>query len=164
MRYAARRNRAFTLPEMGMAIAVSAIVVLIGWAMIIFAWRVVYQNRVQSDAQRVCFNVVQMIEEDVMRGTKIEIPDPDYTSVPSIQVRIPGTGTATLRRAYRFVSGNVIVQYKDEGIGPYTAFGGVTSMAFAYVNAPTNSIAQTTCTMTAGGATIQVVSTAYKRN
>jgi len=163
MRLKGKKLRAFTLPELGMAMAIAAIVVLIGWAMIVFTWRTVYQNRIQSDAQRIAFNAVQIIEEEVMRGAVIEIPDPDYPSLPSIQIRVPN-GTSKLRRAYRFQSGNLIEQYKDEGGTARTVFSGISSMTFAYGNAPTNTIARTTCTVVAGGATIQVTSSAFKRN
>jgi len=158
-----QRRRAFTLPEMAMAILIGSVVVLIGWAVMVFTWRVVYQNRIQTAAQTTAFNVVQMIEEDVMRSALIEVPDPDYPSVPSIQVRIP-FGNTTRRRAYRLVGGNLVAQYKDEGVGPYTAFSGIGGMAFAFVNSPTNTVVRTTCTMNVGGATIQITSSAYRRN
>jgi hypothetical protein len=148
---------------MGMAIAIGSIVVLIGWAMMVFAWRQTYQNRIQTTAQITAFNAVQMIEEDVMRSSQIEIPDPDYPSVPSIQLRVP-SGNTTIRRAYRLVSGNLIAHFKDETAGSYTAFSGISAMTFAFANSPTNTIARTTCSVVAGGATITVASTAFRRN
>ena len=166
MRHTMNHNRAFTLPELGMAIVIGSVVVLIGWTMMVFTWRQVYLNRVQTAAQVTAFNVVQMIEEDVMRSNLIQTPDTNYPSVPSMRVRFPAGDW----RAYRLVNGDLTVQYTNAAGAPaaaYTAFSGITSLAFAPVtitNVTAGSVVRTTCTMTAANATIQVTSTAFKRN
>lgn len=171
MRQSCRRVRAFTLPEMTMAVSIGFVVAIIGWAMMIFAWRQIYVNRLQTTAQMAAYGVVQVIAEDVMRASIIEVPDPDYPSVPSIQVRIP-SGITTLRRAYRLVSGNVLSQYKDEGVAAYTIYDNVQALTFTYVTASTNpaqslpakSAVEISCTVAGAGQNIQVTSTAAARN
>ncbi|GEM_PF-2368329 len=153
----------FTLPEMMVATAISVIVVftaLCGWEM---SWRESSNAATTAKVSKETFGVLQRIEQEVNRGSVITVPDPAYTNVPSMQVSVP-TAAGAKRRAFRLVGNALIVDYKDEGPAPYTAFDHITALTFTIQDAPTNSQVQISCTCTFNGKAMTMQTVAARRN
>jgi hypothetical protein len=109
------------------------------------------------------FGVVNSIQEQAQRCQTIEVPDPDNAQYNSIQLLVPSQAGGTVRRAYRLVGNNLILEWKDEGIGPTTLFSDVTSFTPTILNAPTNTLVQLACTCADGAETVTMTSVACAR-
>ena len=164
MRRSHSTSRGITLVELVVSMASASIALLIG----LTAWGVgwtQYENvQYASKAYLDAFGVMNSIQEQVQRCTTIQVPDPDNAAYHSIQLVVPQQGGGTVRRAYRLVGNNLIMQWKDENIGPLTIFSDVTSFTAAIQNAPTNSLVQLNCTCADGTETISMTTVAWKRN
>ena len=121
-----------------------------------------YSSRAYLDA----FGVMNSVQEQVQRASTIQVPDPNNTTVPSIQLLVPNQAVpnTTVRRAYRLVGNNLIMEWKDEGVGPVTIFSNVTAFSAVIQNAPTNSLVQITCTCVDGTETTSMSTVASMRN
>ena len=157
-------GRGVTLLEMIVSMASASIAMLIGLTAWGVGWtqykNVEYASRAYLDA----FGVMNSIQEQVQRASTIQVPDPDNTTYHSIQLLVPTQAGGTVRRAYRLVGNNLIMQWKDENAGPLTLFSDVTAFTAAIQNAPTNSIVQLTCTCADGTETISMSTQALMRN
>lgn len=155
--------RGWTMVELMTALAIGSIVLLVGWTVWEMTWRSVVQARAETESARGAFGVLQRIQQEVQRGATVQIPDPAYPGVPSIQVTVPTT-SGLLRRAFRLTGNNLIVDLKDEGVAAYTAFSGVTSLTFNLLDPPVNSEVEIICTFTNNGRANTMRTVAVKRN
>jgi hypothetical protein len=158
-----RHNRAATLVELVSASAIAFVVLLVGWASVEMTQRETYATMTRVDTSRSVHGVLQAIETNIMRAQTIQVPDPDYTNVPSIQVQIP-LDTGMVRRAYRLEDGFLVVDFKDEANEAFIAFEGVGELEFDVLDAPTNSLIEIVCTVTIREQTITMRTVAKKRN
>jgi len=155
-----------TLLELYFVLAISGILMLMGMVTWAGGWSALegmkYANMAYLDAN----GVINAIQEQVQRASTIQVPDPNNTAVPSIQLLVPNQANlnTTLRRAYRLVGNNLIMEWKDEGIGPVTVFSDVTAFSATILDAPTNSLVQLTCTCVDGTETISMSTVANMRN
>jgi len=152
-----------TLTELAAASAVTAVVLLIAYATLEMGRKATSDALGRMETSRNAFNVLRSIEYDVLRAQQIEVPDPDYPSYPSIQVRVP-TDTGVVRRAFRKDGDALIMDYKDEADSPHVAFDGVSSLTFTPLDAPTNSVIKIECAAAGQGYAIQMQTVAKKRN
>jgi hypothetical protein len=157
-------GRGISLIELVVSMAAASVAMLIGLTSWGIGWtqykNVQYASRAYLDA----FGVMNSIQEQVQRCNTIQVPDPDNTGYHSIQLLVPNGSGANLRRAYRLVGNNLIMQWKDENVGPMTIFSDVTSFSATILNAPTNSLVQLNCTCADGTETISTTTVAAKRN
>ncbi len=159
----ATRRRALTLVELMVCAAIAAILLLTAWATWEISCRETNTARVLGVCQREVFSALRRIEHEVMRAAVIQVPDPDYVMVPSVQLRVLKEGDS-VRRAFRLVDGALIVDLKDEGVAPYEAFNGLSELSFSVLDAPTNSQVQIICTGTRNGHSVQMQTVALRRN
>lgn len=158
-----RRNGGFSLSEVMVAIAITVVVMFTALASWEMSWRETSKAATASKVSKEAFGVLQQIEQEINRGQTIAIPDPDYTTVPSIQISVP-TASGLKRRAFRMVNGALIKDLKDEGGAPLAVFDHVTTLTFQMLDAPTNSIVQIDCTCTFNGRAFAARTVAYRRN
>lgn len=163
MRQPSGQFSGLTMVEMMTALAIGSIVLLVGWSVWEMTWRGVVAARAEAEAARGAFNALQRIEQEVQRGMTLQTPDPAYPNLPSILVTVPTTGNP-VRRAFRLVNGNLIVDLKDEGVAPYPAFSGITNLTFNILNAPVNSQVEIVCTCVNNGRSNTMRTVAFKRN
>jgi hypothetical protein len=168
MRHFRTASRGISLVELGVSLGIAAVALLIGmtaWAM---GWTQLQSMRNASRTYMDAFGVMNSIQEQVERSNTIEVPDPDYTQYNSIQLLVPNGSGSNLRRAYRLVGNNLIMQWKDENIGPVTIFSDVTSFSASMLDAPTNSLVQLNCTCAngteSGTETVSATTVAHRRN
>ena len=164
MRRSGTIRRGISLVELVVSMAAASVAMLIGLTSWGIGWTqyeaVEYASRAYLDA----FGVMNSIQEQVQRCNTIQVPDPDNAAYHSIQLLVPNGAGANLRRAYRLVGNNLIMQWKDEGVGPITVFSDVTSFTVSILNAPTNSLVQINCTCVDESETISTTTVAVKRN
>lgn len=153
----------FTITELAASIAIAGVIALTAWSV----WEMMVRGSRNAQATALTagesFNTLQRIEQEVMRASIIEVPDPSYPSVPSMQVSVPN-GTGTLRRAFRLSGGNLMVDLKDEGVAPYAAFSNISSLTFTVLDPPNNTAVRMVCACTRNGYTVRMESVAKKRN
>ena len=163
MRWFAASRKSMTMVELMVATAISAVVMLVGWASWEMCLRQTSAAAAATEASRNAFYVLDRIRAEVMRASTIQVPDPDHVDVASMQLFVPLSGS-TVRRAFRVQNGALVVDLKDEGVASYTAFQGITSLAFAMQDAPTNAMVQISCTCVVNGRQVQMQTVARKRN
>ena len=163
MRRFSSRAAGFSLTELMVALTVSAVVLLIGWATWEMGWRETWAAHARAKTSRNTFAALQTVSRDVMRAQTIEVPDPGHTKVDSIQVSVL-TSSGLVRRAYRLEGDALIVDRKDEGVAPYEAFDGISALSFKILDAPTNGMVEISCALSARGRTLQMQTVAQKRN
>jgi hypothetical protein len=155
-------GRGVTLLELVVSMASASIALLIGLTAWGVGWtqyeNVQYASRAYLDA----FGVMNSIQEQVQRCSTIEVPDPDNAQYNSIQLLVPNQAGGTVRRAFRLVGNNLIMQWKDENVGPLTLFSDVTS--FSAVIQPVTTLVQLTCTCADGTETVTMTTVACMRN
>ncbi len=159
-----RRLRGTTIAELAVAMSIGMIVLLTGWVTVEMSHRETNMALTRTEVSRNVYNVLRSIEDNVLRAETIQIPDPDYPSLDSMQVLVPDGAGGTLRRAFRREGTWLVVDWKDESDAPYHAFSGVTSLTFNALDAPTNSLIEIGCTVTIEGESIHMRSVARKRN
>lgn len=157
-----RNNLGLSLVELMVGIAGATILMLASWSLWALSAKQLSESRSVSDAQKNAFQTLRRIEQEVMRASVIQVPDPNYAALASMQLRIP-SGTSTVRRAFRLSGDDLIVDLKDEG-STYAAFEGLSSLSFAILDPPANTTVRITCASTVGGKTVQMQTVAYKRN
>jgi hypothetical protein len=159
-------SRGVTLAELAVCVAASSIALLIGLTTIEMGWRGVRDIQYANVAYQNAFGAMNSIEEQIEQCNTIQIPDPDNASVNSIQVLVPNQANpgTTLRRAYRLVGNNLLMQRKDEGNNTLTMFSNVTSFTATMLDAPTNSLVQLNCKCAAGNEAISISTVAWRRN
>jgi type II secretory pathway pseudopilin PulG len=155
-----------TLLELYFVLAISGILMLMGMVTWAGGWQALEGMKHANMAYQDANGVVNAIQEQVQRASTIQVPDPDNTGVHSIQLLVPNqlNLNTTLRRAYRLVGNNLIMEWKDEGVGPVTVFTDVTAFTATFLDAPTDSLVQLTCTCVDGTETISVSTVANMRN
>ena len=161
--YTRRSRGGFTLPELMIAMAAGAILMLVAGTMWIMMHTEARNARIHSECSRTAFAVLRRVEEEVMRAQEIEVPDPDYMSASSMQVRIPD-GAGTVRRAFRLDGDTLVIEWKDESGLEHEAFENISALTFALVDAPTNSQVRISCTATIEDEQVQMTTVATKRN
>jgi Tfp pilus assembly protein PilE len=168
MRHFRTASRGVSLVELGVALVIAAVALLIGTTAWVMGWTQLENMRNASQTYMDAFGVMNSIQEQVERSNTIEVPDPDYTQYNSIQLLVPNGSGSNVRRAYRLVGNTLIMQWKDENVGPVTIFSDVTSFSASILNAPTNSIVQLNCTCVnatqSGTKTVSATTVAYRRN
>ena len=152
-----------SLVEFAVAMAIFAVVMLVGLATWQIAWGGVRDERNATLAHENAFGALHAIEEQVQRSNTIQIPDPDNPSLPSIQLLLSPLGT-NVRRAFRLVGNNLIMEWKDENTGARTIFTGVSSLTFTMLDAPNNTLVQIACSCTQRNRTVQMQTVAWRRN
>jgi len=153
----------FTLPEMMVATAISVVVVftaLISWEM---SWRESANAATTARVSKEAFGVLQRIEQEINRGETLQVPDPSYANIPSIEISVP-TASGTVRRCFRLVNGALIADLKDEGAAPYVAFDHITALTFTVLDAPINALVQISCTCTFNNRALTMQTVAARRN
>ena len=162
MRFPRRRRAAISMVELLIAVVVAAVVMLFVAATWEMGWRQIVVARERSRAADSGFVVLRRIEQEVMRARTIEVPDPDYAGAPSIQLTVP-VGSSEVRRAFRLVGDELMQDQKDEGIEPFAAFEDVQALEFTILDAEATTV-EITCTAARNGRTIDMRTTARKRN
>ena len=155
-----------TIIELYFALAIGGILMLMGMVTWVGGWKALEGMKYANMAYLNAFGATNAIEEQVERCNTIQVPDPNNAGVTSIQLLVPNQNVpgTTLRRAYRRVGNNLIMEWKDEGIGPVTIFSNVTAFGATILDAPTNSLVQLTCTCVDGTKTISMSTVAWRRN
>jgi Flp pilus assembly pilin Flp len=161
-----------TIIELQYALIIGAIVMVMGMISWVGGWKALEGMKYANLAYQDAYGTMNAIQEQVERSNTIEVPDPDNTGVPSIQLLIPnvnsetnaGVATNPLRRAFRLVGNNLIAQYKDEGNTSVTLFSDVTAFTATMLDAPTNKLVQLTCTCVDGTETVSTTTVAWRRN
>lgn len=163
MRRMRTRSSALSLTELANCIAIAAVIMLVGWVSVEMGRRETVVARARTESSRSVFAVLSRIEHEIMRAATVEIPDPDYPYVDSIQLEVPVSGS-TVRRAFRLEGDDLVVDLKDEGVAPYVAFSGISSLRFSFLDSPTNSLVEITCQCDVDGQEIDMRTVAKKRN
>jgi hypothetical protein len=156
--------RGLSLVELVISMAAASVVMLIGMTMWVLGWSQFEGVQHASLAYQDAFGVMNSIQEQVQRCNTIQVPDPDHAANNSIQLLVPNGAGTNLRRAYRRVGNNLIMEWKDEGIGPVTTFSDVTAFTASIQDAPTNSLVQLNCTCVDGSETISMTTVGQRRN
>ncbi len=155
--------RALTLVEMLLATAIAAVLSIVGWA----TWEMGRSDTStamsRGEQSRHSFSVLQIIEQEVMRASTIEVPDPDHADVDSIQLHVP-TATDVVRRAFRLENGDLVIEMKDEGARPFVAFPGLVDLSFTVLDPPVNSLVRISCTSGDGEQAVIMQTVAKRRN
>ena len=157
------RLQGTTLTELSLAIVIAMVVAIVGWVTVEMGHREILTASAHAESNRSVFTVVKSIEENILRAAAIDLPDPDYPELDSIQMTVP-TETGTVRRAFRLDNQTLVVDYKDESAAPYEAFGQVDTLTFTALDAPTNSLIEVTCRATVRNQTINMRTVARRRN
>jgi len=160
-------DRAVTIPELMIAIAAAAVLVLAGWAMWEMTRRETVAARARAECSRVAFAVLQRIQQEVMRAETIEVPDPDHATAGTIQLHVPDPDTgpgATVRRAFRLDGDEFIIDLKDENVAPFAPFDGISGLTFTVQDPPMNSRVLITCSASSKGEQVEMRTEATKRN
>lgn len=156
-------EKALSLVELMVAVVALAVLTLIGWA----AWEMSHREsaaaQARTQAYQNTFAVMQRLKYDIMLATSIEIPDPDYAHLDSIQVRV-ASGGGTVRRAFRLVDEELIIDKKDEAAPSFAAFDGISKLEFTMVDPPTDSMVRIVCASEANGHEIEMETVVKKRN
>jgi hypothetical protein len=136
-------------------------------------WQGVRDERNASLDYENAFGALHAMAEQVQRSNTIQVPDPDNTGVPSMQVLVPPLWNPSLgnsayggnvRRAYRLVGKSLISEWKDEGDAVTTIYTGVSALTFTVLDSPTNTEVQIALSCTQGNRTVQMQTVAWKRN
>ena len=157
-------SRGLSLIELVVSIAAASIALLIGLTTWELGWRGIRDVQYANVAYQNAFGAMNSIEEQVQRCNTIQIPDPNNTAYNSIQLLVPNGSGTNLRRAFRLVGSNLIMEWKDEGIGPMTIFSNVSSFSATMLDAPTNSLVQLNCACAAGTKRVSMTTVAWRRN
>lgn len=152
-----------SLVELMITIAAAAIIALTGWMVWMYSIRQTNTGRASATASRNAVSVLERIEQEVMRAETIEIPDPDYAGVPSMQLVVP-TDAGDVRRAFRLEDGTVIVHWKDEAQGQVDVFSDISGLTFTILDSPTNSRVEIVCESTVNNESVEMKTIAMKRN
>ena len=156
-------ERGLTLVEVAVALAIGAIVLFAAWVAWEISWRESYAASDAAIAQRNAYSALRRIEQEVMRAEGIQVPDPDYAALPSIQLLVP-TEAGRVRRAFRLVDDSLIIHLKDEGVASYEAFDGLTGFVFNVLDPPTDSQIEIVCMAASKGQSVTMRSVATRRN
>jgi prepilin-type N-terminal cleavage/methylation domain-containing protein len=163
----------WTLVEFAVAMAIFAVIMLVGMATWQMGWDGIRDEQNATLDYENAFSGLHTIVEQIQRSNSITIPDPDNTGVPSIQVLVSPLWNTSLgnpsygnnvRRAYRLVGKNLIMEWKDEGDAVSTLSTDFTALTFTMLDAPVNSKVQITCSCTQGNRTVQMETVAWRRN
>jgi len=152
-----------TLAELLTAATVCGVIVLVGGATWEMSWRSLGLAKSRGETGRNAFGVLNLIQQETMRATTIEVPDPDYPGVDSMQLTVSTAGSS-VRRAFRLSGSELLVDRKDEGPAPFAAFDGVSALSFTVLDPPLATQVQITCTSNVDGQQIQMQTVARKRN
>ena len=152
-----------TIIELLIAVVASIIIVLIGWIVWEYSIRQTTISRSSAAASRNAFSVLRRIEQEVMRARSVQVPDPDYGSVPSMQLVVP-TDAGDVRRAFRLVEGVLIVHWKDEAAGQVDAFADISGLTITALDSPSNTRVQIACQSTVNGESVEMTTIVSKRN
>ena len=157
------KDKGVTLVELAVVTVVLAVLVMIAWTTWEMSQRETSAAQARTQAYQNSFAVMQRIKHDIMLATSIQIPDPDYAHLDSIQVRVSTPGSS-IRRAFRLVDEELIIDLKDELAAPFTAFDGISGLEFSMLDSPVNSMVQITCTSQVRGQEVRMETVTQKRN
>jgi len=157
------RLQGTTLTELSLAVVIAMVITIVGWAAVEMGHSEILSATARADSNRSVFAVLRSIQENILRASAIEVPDPDYPELDSIQMTVP-TETGTVRRAFRLDDHTLVIDYKDEAAAPYGVFEPVEALSFTALDAPTNSLIEVTCRATGRNETINMRTVIRRRN
>ena len=117
-------GKALTLLELMIVVVALAVLVLAGWVTWEMSHREAAAARARTQAYQNGFAAMERLKHAVMRAMSVEIPDPDYDYLDSMQVVVLKSGMP-VRRAFRLVDDELTIDYKDEAVPPFVAFDGI---------------------------------------
>jgi prepilin-type N-terminal cleavage/methylation domain-containing protein len=180
MRFERTSVRGFTITEMMIALAITAVTTLAGWATWEMCNTQLQDARGTAEAHRTAHAVLRRIEVEVMRGSTLTLTNPGPSQGTTLQVGVK-VGTSMVTRAFS-VSGNALLVTNTTAGGVTTTIGtfpGVTGLSFAFDNdthSPrwwpdgTRLIVSCTCVSNGinnsliNGMTAQMQTTVFRRN
>lgn len=173
MRLRRAGSRGWTLTEFVVAMAIFAVVMLVGMTSWEMTWDAIRNENDATLDYQTAFGALETMAEQVERSNTIQIPDPDNKNVPSMQLLVKPVWNSSLgnsayggsvRRAYRLSGNKLIMEWKDEGDTVSSVYSGITSLTFTMLDAPNNTEVQIALTCTQGGRVVNMQTTAWKRN